>query len=87
MVCGARKYYQEKKIKHRHKKTNLWLPKGKGQGRDKLGVWNQQIHSTIYKKDKQQGPTYSTGNYIQYLVIIYNGKESEKIYIYTYMYN
>ena len=20
--------------------TNLWLPKGKGQGKDKLGVWD-----------------------------------------------
>ena len=26
---------------------------------------------------------YSTGNYIQYLVIIYNGKESEKDYIHN----
>ena len=26
-------------------------------GRDKLGVWDQQIHTTIYKIDKQQGPT------------------------------
>ena len=25
--------------------------------RDKLGVWDQQIHTTIYKIDKQQGPT------------------------------
>ena len=30
---------------------------------------------------------YSTGNYTQYLVIIYNGKKSEKIiYIYIYIY-
>ena len=33
---------------------------------------------------------YSTGNYAQYLVITYNGKESEKnftyIYIYIYIY-
>ena len=21
-------------------KTNLWLPKGKGEGRDKLGIWD-----------------------------------------------
>ena len=29
----------------------------------------------MYKRVKQQGPTiYSTGNYIQYLVINYNGK-------------
>ena len=26
---------------------------------------------------------YSTGNYIQYLVITYNGKESKKEYIYS----
>ena len=26
-------------------------------GRDKLGVWDEQIHTTIYKMDKQQGPT------------------------------
>ena len=25
---------------------------------------------------------YSTGNYMQYLIIIYNGKESEKLYMY-----
>ena len=29
---------------------------------------------------------YSTGNYIQYLVINYNGKESEKEYTHTYIY-
>ena len=30
---------------------------------------------------------YSTGNYIQYLVITYNGKEFEKADIHAYMYN
>ena len=29
---------------------------------------------------------YSTGNYIQFLVITYNGKESEKVYIYIHIY-
>ena len=24
---------------------------------DKLGVWDEQIDSTVYKTDKQQGPT------------------------------
>ena len=28
-------------------KTNLWLPKGKAE--DKLRVWKQHIHTTIYK--------------------------------------
>ena len=36
-------------------KTNLWLPKGKEE--DKLGVWDQQIQTTIYEIDKQLGPT------------------------------
>jgi len=26
-------------------------------GGDKLGIWDYQIHTTIYKIDKQQGPT------------------------------
>ena len=34
----------------------------------------------IYKYIKNKDLLYSTGNYIQYL-IIYNGKESEKEYI------
>ena len=43
-------------------------------GRDKLVGWDYHIQTTIYKIDKQQGFTVSTGNYIQYLVITYNGK-------------
>ena len=40
------------------------------------------------KIDKQQGPTYSTGNNIQYLRIAYNRKELGKnIAIYICMYN
>ena len=30
--------------------------------RDKLGAWDEYIHTTIYKIDKQQGPSNSTGN-------------------------
>ena len=37
--------------------------------------------------DEQQGPTvYSTGNYIQYLVITYNGKEYIYVCIYMFVY-
>ena len=35
----------------------------------------------IYRMDKQQGPKYSTGNYIQYPLIEHNGNEYEKVYI------
>ena len=37
-------------------KTNL-VTKGRKGGRDKLGVWDQQIQTTIHKIDKQQGFT------------------------------
>ena len=52
------------------KKINVRLPKGKDE-MDKLGVWDQRIHTTICKIDKQQGPTYTTGNHTQYLIITY----------------
>ena len=38
-------------------KPNLWSPKGKGWGRDKLGVWDSHIHTIRYKIDNQQEPT------------------------------
>ena len=54
--------------------------------RDKARVWDYQIYTAIYKIEKQQGPTVQYMNYIQYLVINYNGKEFENIYI-TDMWN
>ena len=44
--------FTKQKQTHRHRK-HTWLPKRKG-GRDKLGVWDQQIQSTMYKIDSQQ---------------------------------
>ena len=38
------------------------------------------------KTGKQQDLLYSTGNYIQCLVITYNGKESGKEYLSLYIY-
>ena len=37
-------------------------------------------------KNMKKQLLYSTGNYTQYLVITYNGKESEKEYIYYIIY-
>ena len=54
-------------------------------GRDGLGVWNWHKHSIVYGIDGQWGPA-STENSIQYSVITYMGKESEKNG-YVYMYN
>ena len=37
--------------------TNLWLPKGKREGRDKSGAWDEHTHTTVYKIGNQQEPT------------------------------
>ena len=64
-------------------KTNLWLPKGKD-----VGGINQEFGINIYtllyiKQITNRDLLYSTGNYTQYFVITYKGKESEKEYIYN----
>ena len=55
---GTKKWYilTEQKQTHRQKKT-YGCQRGNGAGRDKLKVWDQQIHTTTYIVDKQQGPT------------------------------
>ena len=45
-----------------------------------MGGCDRHIHTTMYEIDKQ-GPTVYTGNYTQYSVITYEGKESGKDYI------
>ena len=46
----------EQKQTHRHRKQTYGYQRGRA-GRDKLGVWDQQIQTTVDKIDKQQGPT------------------------------
>ena len=54
------------------------VTKGEMGGRDKLGVWDQQIQSTIYKIDKQQGFTIQHREVYSIFCNNLNGKESEK---------
>ena len=61
--------------------NKLMVTKGERVGRDKLGVWDQQIQNTTYKINNKV-LLYSTGNYIQYLVINHNGKEYLKKNVY-----
>ena len=49
--------FTKQKQTHRHRKQTYGYQWGKMGGGDKLGVWDQQIHTTIYKIDKQEGPT------------------------------
>ena len=51
--------------------------KGEGGGRDKLGVWDQQIQTTIYKIDLQ-GPTEQHRELYAVFCNKHNGKEYEK---------
>ena len=74
--------FTKQKQSHRCRKQTYGSQGGKGVGRDKLQDWNGHIHTTVHKIDKQQDLLYSTGYYIQYVVITYNGKESKYIYIF-----
>ena len=48
-------------------------------GRDKLRVWNQQIQTSIYNIDKQQGPTVQHRE--MYSISYKNHNEKEYVYI------
>ena len=75
--------------------NKLMVTKGERRGgRDKLVVGINRYTPLYIKQINNKDLLYSTGNYIQYFVITYNGKESEKeytyiqffIYIYIYIY-
>lgn len=53
-------------------KTQLSLAKGRG-GEGKIGAWDYQVQTTMYKVDKQQGYRHSTGSYSLHLIIAYDG--------------
>ena len=63
-IKGYQQYVESKKKKDKSEliyktetdidfKTNLWLPKGKGGGRDRLGVSYWHIHIIAYGMDGQ----------------------------------
>ena len=74
-------------IKQTHiDRKQIYVQQGGKAGRDKLGVWDQQIQTSIIKQINSKALRYSTGNYIiQYLVINYNVKLSGKEYTYIYI--
>ena len=66
--------FTKQKQTHRKRRQTYGYQEERGLGRDKLGVWDQQIQTTIYKIEKQQGPTVKHRNYIQYPIINQNEK-------------
>ena len=49
------------------------VTKGEMEERDKLGIWDLNRHTTIYKITNKV-LLYSTGNYTQYFIITFKGK-------------
>ena len=69
--------YLQNRNRHRQRKQTLAYQKEWGvEGRDKLGAWDYYIKQICNKE-----LLYSTGNYIQYIAILYNEEESD-IFIY-----
>ena len=62
-------------------RTDLWFH---GLGEDGVGVWDQQMQTSINRMDNNKVLLYSTGNYSQYPVINHTGKEYEKECMYMY---
>ena len=78
-------YLQNRKRLTDAEKTNLRLPKKKEEFRGEINQgFGIKIYILLYIKN-QQGLMYSTGNYNQYFVITYKGKEFEKEYTYICM--
>ena len=82
LISGIEKYDTNKLIDKTETDSqteiNLWLPKGEGEEgiNQKSGI---NRYTLLYIKQlNSKDLLYSAGNYIQYLVITYNGKESEK---------
>ena len=76
----------ETEIDPQTQKTNLWLPKGKGEGGicSGFGPSRNTILYIIYKFTNMV-QLYSTGNYTQCLVMTCDGKESEEKNILSYI--
>ena len=47
----------KQKQTHRHREQTCGCQGEGGWGRNGLGVWDQQMQTSIYRMDKQQGPT------------------------------
>ena len=61
-------------------RTDLWLPRGRGEGMD----WEFEVsrYKLLYIGwINNKVLLYSTRNYFKYILITYNEKEYEKIYI------
>ena len=64
---------------HRHQKQTNGYQRERV-GRDKIGIWDQQIHTTVYKIDNHQGPTVQA----PLSFYIYRGPSRVCVYLYVH---
>ena len=77
--------FTKQKQTHQYRKQTYGCQRRSVVRRDKLAIWDQQVYSTAYNIDKQQGFTAQHKELYSISVTIYNGKESnakEHIYVY-----
>ena len=86
IICGIFKNDTNELIFKTEKQTHMYkkqLPKGKVVGGINQEFWISR-YELLYIKLIKKDLLYRTGNYIWYVAITYNGKESEKEYNYIY---
>ena len=70
---------------HRQRKQTYGYQKRKGVGGEIYEECSINIYTLLQiKQITNKDLLYSTGNYTQYFIITYKGKESEKEYIHTH---
>ena len=62
---------QKQTYRYREQTSGYWW--GEGRGRGKIGVWDQEIQTTMYKIKKQQGYIVQHRELQHYFVITFNG--------------
>ena len=78
--------FTKQKQAHKHRKQTYDYQREQQQGEINQDFGVNRYILLYMKQINNKNLVYSTGYYIQYLVITYNGKESEKVYTYMYIY-
>ena len=76
-------FVEQKQI---HRLEKITVTKGdQCRGKEGLRVWDWYMHTEVYRMTGQQSPAvYNTVSSIQYSVILYVGKESEREWMWVY---
>ena len=73
--------FTKQKQTHRHREQTYSYQRERAGWQINQEFGNNRYTPLYIKQINNKDLLYSTGNYIQYLVITYNGKESEAVYL------